>query len=49
VAGQQRQITQLQGQLAKATATVESLQVEVEREISQRWDLNQKGSVQWSP
>src|ERR687894_1201869 len=31
VAEQQQQITQLQGQLAKATATIESLQVEVER------------------
>jgi hypothetical protein len=30
-AEQQQQITQLQGQLAKATATIESLQVEVER------------------
>jgi transposase len=31
VAEQQQQITQLQGQLAKATATIESLQVKVER------------------
>jgi transposase len=31
VAEQQQQITQLQGQLAKATATIESLQVAVER------------------
>src|ERR687892_428436 len=31
VAEQQQQITQLQGQLAKATATIESLQVEGER------------------
>ena len=31
VAEQQQQITQLQGQLAKATATIKSLQVEVER------------------
>ncbi len=31
VAEQQQQITQLQGQLATATATIESLQVKVER------------------